>query len=361
MIRIPATLIVLILCFAVPASAAGQAAGSRDARGNQTLKSGLELLAAGETEAAVRLLSNLAGTSSNPALMHRAQCYAGAAMGMSGEIRPTEQLVAIINRGATSAPAEWNRMIADCVHELEQIAPRVPAIKLPGFYYYLGLIGTDESAHVRFLREAVRLRPDFGEAAYQLGVHLMADGQLTEAAALFQRVAEQHPEWAEPRANLGIVYNLTGRPAEAVQQLRDAIKVRPDYAEAHGQLGLALYVSGQYDTALDECARALREEPDNPTFYNCAAVILLEKNRNMDAIAYARRAAEMAPRHETFLIVYAAAQLANGQEPDAAATMSKAVALHPVLRTDPTRAEKADLLRGRALALVQQLLQKPTK
>ncbi len=332
---------------------------SAEERGRQALISGVELLAAGDTLGAVHIFNNIAGTTASPALQQGAQCYGGAAMTIGGDIRAAEQLVDIINRSANSrTQATWKQTVSDCVKRLEGIAPRLGPAPRASLFYFLGLVGIDEDAHVRFLREAIKLRPDFGEASYQLGVHLLAFGQMEEAATLFRSVSEQHPEWAESRANLGIVYNLTGRSAEAIRELREAIKIRPEYAEAHGQLGLAYYAGGQFDDALDECGRALRVEPENPSHYSCAALVLIEKQRGSDAAAYARRAADMAPNHETFLLVLAASQLAAGQEADALGTMRKALAVQPRLRSDPARLEKADLLRGRALLLARQLLDK---
>lgn len=352
----------LFVFICVPATRGQVASSSAEERGRRALLSGVELLAAGDTLGAVHIFNNVGGTATSPALQQGAQCYGGAAMTIGGDIRTAEQLVDIINRSASArTQGAWKETIADCVKHLEGIAPRLGPAPRASLFYFLGLVGPEGDAHVRFLREAIKLRPDFGEASYQLGVHLLALGQMDEAAILLRRVAEQHPEWAEPRANLGVVYNLTGRFADAVRELREAVKIRPEYAEAHGQLGLALYTSGQFDDALDECGRAARVEPENPSHYSCTALVLLEKQRGADAAAYARRAVDMAPNHETFLLVFAASQLAAGQEAEALATMRKALAVQPRLRSDPARLEKADLLRGRALLLARQLLDKLVK
>lgn len=354
-------LFVLFLALTVAWEAAGGqgAPATPEERGNRALLSGIELLAAGDTQSAVQIFNNVAGTTTVASVTQRAQCYGGAAMIVGGDIRPAEQLVEMINRSAATSPqAGWKQTLPECLKQLEAIAPRLAPLNRASLFYFLGLAGADETAHIRFLRESVKLNPALGEAAYQLGVHLMAFGEMDEAATLFRRVAAQHPEWAEPRANLGIVYNLTGRPADAVRELREAIKIQPDYAAAHGQLGMALYSAGQYDDALDQCGRATRGEPENPFHYNCVAVILLEKERPADAVAYARRAVELAPKHETFLLVYAAAQMAAGQETEALATVRRALAAQPRLRTDPARLEKANLLRGRALSFARQAIDK---
>jgi len=320
---------------------------------------GLDLLAAGHSEQAIQHLRPLAAASPVPLWAQHAQCLTGAAFAMNGEVHSTEEAAAFLNRPANSAAQEaWKRVMPLCIQQLEAAAPRVPASQRAGVYYFLALLGADENEHVRHLREAVKLAPAFDEAAYQLGVHLLALGQLDEAAALFRAVSEKHPEWSEPRTNLGIVLNLSGRPQEAIREFREALKVRPDSANAHGQLGLALYVTGDHREALVECGRAVRAEPKDPFNHNCAAVVLIENERPADAVAYARRATELAPKHETFQVVLAAALAANGQPQEALAAMRRAVEIQPLLRSDPTRLEKANMLRGRALQHARSLLQK---
>ena len=320
---------------------------------------GLDLLAAGDTEGAIRMLRTTGGTSSVPALAQQAQCLMGAALAMNGEFRSTEDAASTLNYPATPpAQAAWKQVLPECVRRLEGIAGRLAPEKRAGLLYYLGIIGTDETRHIRHLREAIKLRPDFAQASYQLAMHLLGNNELDEAISIFRRVAEQRPEWAEPRNYIGMALTLSGRPAEAIRELQEAVKILPEFAAARGQLGLALYLTGDHDNALVECGRAIRHEPEDPFHHYCAAVVLLEKNRSADAVAYARRATPLAPRHETYQVVLAAALEANGQQEEALLTMRGALAAEARLRTDPKRLEKSHLLRGRALASALQVLQK---
>ncbi len=328
-------------------------------RAQQAVAVGLDLLAAGNTEGAIRVLRTTGGTSSVPALAQQAQCLAGAALAMNGEFRSTEDVAGTLNYPATGpAQAAWKQVLPECVRRLEGIAARLAPEKRAGLFYYLGIIGWDETQHIRHLREAIKLHPDFAEASYQLAIHLLGNNELDEAISIFRRVAEQRPEWAEPRNFIGMALTLSGRPAEAIRELQQAVKILPEFAAAHGQLGLALYLTGDYDNALVECGRAIRHEPEDPFHHYCAAVVLLEKNRAADAVAYARRATQLAPKHETYQVVLAAALQANGLQEEALLTMRRALAAEPRLGNDPRRLEKPHLLRGRALASARQVLQK---
>ena len=70
--------------------------------------------------------------------------------------------------------------------------------------------------------------------------------------------------------------------------------------------------------------------------------MLLEKNQSLEALTYARRSGSRPP----------------GANRKRLTAMQRALAKQPALRTDPTRLEKANLLRGRALQFARQVLQK---
>ena len=325
------------------------------------LQVALERMAAGSAGGAIPLLRPTARRSPERLDAQHAQCLMGAASAMTGELRSSEQTATILNTPAPGLPQTvWQKVLPECQRRLQSITGRLKPDRRAVLFYYLGLLGTDEAQHIRYFREAVQLIPQFSEARYQLGLHLLGSGELAEAAKVFRKVAQQRPEWAEPRGHLGMVLTLLGRPAEAVSELRAALEVRPDFPEAHGQLCLAFYATGDYDSALDHGGRAAREQPKNPFPHNCAALVLLEKNQSLEALAYARRSAELAPRHETFQVVLAAALQASGRQQEALEAMRRALAEQPALRTDPARLEKANLLRGRALQFARQVLEKAT-
>lgn len=353
----------LVVQFAVYRASAGphsaQLHGKQETdRGSRAVAAALAHMISGDPEGAISALRGVATTSPNAFESLRAKCLIGAALALNGEFRSAEDGADILNNPRNGSRAIWKQALPDCVGRLDAIASKIHQDRRPALYYYLGLIGDNEVDHMRYLREAVKMRADFAEAAYQLGVHLLGNGHIDEAISLFRKVSEQKPEWAEARGNIGIALMLSDRPAEAVKELQEAVRVNPAYVDGHGQLGRAMYAIGNYDGAMDECAQAVKTGPDNPAYHNCAAVVLLEKSRDQDALAYARRSAQLAPSHETFQVVLAAALWATGSPEQAISTMRTAIAAHPALRSDPTRLERANLLRGRALMIARQVIQK---
>lgn len=349
---------VLFVFLGFIAGARSQApAGEQGAQ--QALANGLALLAAGEPALAMEVMRPVAAASQVPAVAMYAQCLSAAAMVMNGQTRLAEAAVTTLNQPASqSAEAAWKQALPECVKQLEAITGRLVPDKRARVFYFLGLIGPEGPDHLRYLKEAVKARPDFLEACYQLAIHLLWNGELQEAGVQFRKVADGRPEWAEPRGNLGMILMLSGRPDQAIPEFRQALKIRPELADIQGQLGLALYATGAYDQAINECGNALRLQAGNPAHGNCMALALLEKNQVAEALAYVRRAVDLAPEHETTLLVLAAALAANGQRDEAQAVMRRAVELQPRLRSEPARLERGNLLRGRALSIDRELLKK---
>lgn len=69
------------------------------------------------------------------------------------------------------------------------------------------------------------------------GVVLVEAGRGDEAAAVFERLTQDHPELPEPYNNLAVLHAAGGRYREARAALEQAIRLNPGYATAHENLG----------------------------------------------------------------------------------------------------------------------------
>jgi serine/threonine protein kinase len=139
-------------------------------------------------------------------------------------------------------------------------------------------------------REAIRLKPDNVEAHKNLGDALRARGELPGAIAEFREAIRLKPDNVEAHKNLGTMLRSQGdmagaiaefreairlKPhlrtapdvqrvvAEAIAEFREAIRLKPDNAEAHKNLGTALRARGDVVGAIAEFREAIRLKPDD--------------------------------------------------------------------------------------------------
>ena len=101
---------------------------------------------------------------------------------------------------------------------------------------------------------ALRRKPRFPTAHFNLGLTLQDLGRLDEALARVREALRLKPDFAEAYNTLGSIYRNQGNLDEAMATYRQALRCRPDYAEALNNLGDALQDQGKLDEAT-QCQR----------------------------------------------------------------------------------------------------------
>jgi tetratricopeptide (TPR) repeat protein len=82
-------------------------------------------------------------------------------------------------------------------------------------------------------REALRLRPDFAEARFNLSFALSKLGQTEEASTLYRESTAADPNFrADLYYQTGLVMLEKGDRAAAVSSLQEALRIKPDFPEA---------------------------------------------------------------------------------------------------------------------------------
>jgi tetratricopeptide (TPR) repeat protein len=85
----------------------------------------------------------------------------------------------------------------------------------------------DHAFAAKVLAVVIKLRPDYAQAHYALGVALMRLNRTGEAVDQFRKASEQDPSSAEPLMALGIALDRYGRRAEAKEAFDRAEQVGP--------------------------------------------------------------------------------------------------------------------------------------
>jgi protein O-mannosyl-transferase len=130
--------------------------------------------------------------------------------------------------------------------------------------YDLGVLadrlGQADSA-VAYLREADKLRPNDKNVYLSLGGALMHQGHVDEAIALYRKALARYPEFPNLHFNLGVALLQQKRVSSAIGELTKAVALRPWYTEARVILGGALALDQRLDDAVAQYREAVRQEP----------------------------------------------------------------------------------------------------
>jgi tetratricopeptide (TPR) repeat protein len=202
------------------------------------------------------------------------------------------------------------------------------------------LARSDLPAAAAAFETALRIRPDYAEAHYDLGKTLVQiPGRLPQAITEYQAALRDRPNYSPTlfytfaHISLGdALARVPGRMPEASEQYEQALKLDPNSAEAHYDLGSALaWIPGRTPDAVAEWQAALRLQPGlAEAHYNLGVVYAQSADRVADAVAEFQAALRARPDYPK-----AHNQLGHvlsrvpGRLPEAIAQYQEAVRLQP--------------------------------
>jgi cytochrome c-type biogenesis protein CcmH/NrfG len=182
---------------------------------------------------------------------------------------------------------------------------------------------------VAYLRQALRLKPEFAEANCSLGDALFQQGKLAEAAIFYREALRLRPNYPDACNNLGNTLMGLGQAAEALASYRQAIHWRPNFAEAHCNLGDALAKARKTEEALACFREAVRLRPNYSEAYNSLGNVLIEAGHWEEAAICHREALRLRPdcAEAEFNLCYGLK--AQGKAAEAAVRYQDALRLYP--------------------------------
>jgi tetratricopeptide (TPR) repeat protein len=167
-------------------------------------------------------------------------------------------------------------------------------------HHYMGTALADagkfESAR-KELREALRLRPDFFEATYDLGVLLDRHGETDAAIAYLRAAGRLRPQDAMVHVSLGGALVHQGHVDEAVALYREALELQPNLPDLHFNLGVALLQQRKVNEAIGELTRAVELRPWNTGAYDILGGAFVLRGRLDEAIVQYKKALRLDPDH----------------------------------------------------------------
>jgi tetratricopeptide (TPR) repeat protein len=124
-------------------------------------------------------------------------------------------------------------------------------------------------------RQALALRPHWGQAYYNLAEVEMQLTQTAEAVRDYTAATREEPQFPEAWAGLGEAERVSQNRKAAITAFQQAVKLKADYAQAWLWLGYAYREDGQRDQAADAFRHA-RDTAADPAIQNAATTALAQ-------------------------------------------------------------------------------------
>ena len=181
--------------------------------------------------------------------------------------------------------------------------------------------------------EAIRIKPNYTDALYSLGIALWRQGKFDQAITYFKQAVRINPGYLDAQINLANVLRDAGRLDEAVKEFRKYLQMRSDDPVAFNALGIVLSQQGKIDEAIAHFEEALRLKSDWIEPMNNLAWFLAVSEKttahNPDrAVMLAQRACELTDYKEPGLLdTLAVSYAATGAFDKAVETAEKALEL----------------------------------
>jgi TonB family protein len=136
----------------------------------------------------------------------------------------------------------------------------------------LSLQSKDYNAAIKEFKQAIRLRPNWPEAHFELGRAYAAipinpgSGPENVQAALkaFEEAVRLKPDWPEALVELASKYSSFQQYDKAIPALKQAISLKPELAQAHQALGMQYLNTGNFLDAMTSLKEAIRLKPEQP-------------------------------------------------------------------------------------------------
>jgi tetratricopeptide (TPR) repeat protein len=180
------------------------------------------------------------------------------------------------------------------------------------------------------LVQALKIRPDFVEARYQMGLILGRVQGPAEAVAQYREVIRLDPNWSPPRLELAKALTRLGQKEDAIIQLFAVVRLTPADPDAHSLLAMLLARQGMPAQAIAHYREALRLRPEWPEALNNLAWLLAthpeaEFRNGPEAARLAERACELSGYQKAMFVgTLAAAYAEAGRFPEAIQSAERA-------------------------------------
>jgi Flp pilus assembly protein TadD len=145
----------------------------------------------------------------------------------------------------------------------------------------------------RSLRRAITMRPDWATAWNSLGVSVVRQGRVDDAAPLLEQCILLNSKYALGLTNLADVRRVQGKLTESMTLAKRAVDLNPKDSWTHIVYGHACFANNDFATAEAQYRAALEIDPGSGVTHADLAGALLREGKKAEATQEASRALEL--------------------------------------------------------------------
>ncbi len=262
---------------------------------------------------------------------------------------------ALLNKGYILKQLDRNEEAADVYREALRLRPEYSEA-----HYNLALLfhrNNDYRQAVRHYRNAVRSNPSYARAWYNAGVVFNAKGEPDSAKYYFEKALLHKPDYVKALLNLGVVHSNLQEYDKAISLYRNLLNDYPNYTPALFNLGLAYRKSDQNKEAIRAYEKLLEYDPENIGALKNLGVLYGNENDHELAIQLYNDGIDITAKDPELRFNLALQYLESDSYLDAITHLNKAIQLDPdylkayekLLEVTLEYGTKKDLLAARSL------------
>jgi len=135
----------------------------------------------------------------------------------------------------------------------------------------------DISQAEKYIKTAIRLKPDSDSAYNTLGKILYRKKDYYKSIEAFLRALDLSPEDTQIRTRLSMVLTETGNYKEALRHLQEALSIDPNNSNVHDCMGAVFVERKDYEKAIHHFQKATKLDPHNHSAHHNLAYALAKQ------------------------------------------------------------------------------------
>jgi len=153
----------------------------------------------------------------------------------------------------------------------------------------------DWASELTIFEASTASSPNSAKAYHNLGVALAQAKRGDEAIIAFRRALRIYPDYDEAAFALGCDYQARGMMTAALHWYREALRIEPKHVKSHLNTGIIHYNDGDLGEAEEAFRAGLAISPSDPRLLKGIGFVRLAEGRSEEARAVLERAQRLAP------------------------------------------------------------------